>query len=498
MKILSAAQIREADAHTISNEPIASIDLMERASLAFTHWFTDRFDNTNTIKVFCGTGNNGGDGLAIARLLSLRGYHVETFVIRSSDKQSDDFGVNFNQLSKSSSIVEIQFEDQLPEIKNSEIVIDALFGSGLTRPLEGLFAETVNYINSSETTIVSVDIPSGLFCDKQIEGNSAIKANHTVSFQVPKLAFFLPANFDFVGEWHVVDIGLDKEFIENSSSIYSTIDAEFIKQNLLPKQKSDHKGTNGKALLIAGSYGKMGAAVLAGKAALRSGLGLLTIHAPHCGYTILQSTVPEAMVFPDPTEFYFGEIPETDNNITIGVGPGLDTKQKTAKAFEELLQKVAVPMVIDADALNLLSINTDLLSLIPKNSILTPHHKEFERLVGSWEDDIYRINKQLLFSEKHNVIVVFKGANTTITTPEGETYFNTTGNPGMAKGGSGDVLTGILTGLLGQGYNSQIAAQMGVYLHGLAGDIAKNKKGNYGMIASDIIDGLPEAFKLFS
>lgn len=494
MKILSTTQIREADAHTISNEPIASIDLMERASLAFVNWFSAEFDNTNVIKVFCGTGNNGGDGLAIARLLSLRGYHVDTFVIRSSDKQSDDFGANFNHLSKSSFIQEIQFEDQLPEIRNSEIVIDALFGSGLTHQLEGLFAETVNYLNNSKAIIVSVDIPSGLFCDNVLEGNCAIKAKHTVSFQVPKLAFFLLSNYDYVGEWHVVDIGLDKEFVNKCDSKFVTIDEEFVKINLHTKQKGDHKGSNGRALLIAGSYGKMGAAVLAGKAALRSGLGLLTIHAPHCGYEILQTSLPEAMVSPDLTEFYFGEAPEIDQYNAIGIGPGIDTKQKTVKAFETLLKQFKEPLLIDADAINILSTHPSLLSIVPENSIITPHFKEFERLTGKWENDLERIERQILFAKKHNVIVVFKGPNTTISTPTGEVYFNTTGNPGMAKGGSGDVLTGILTSLLAQGYDPLITAQIGVYIHGMAGDLAAKLIGMQGMIASDIIDNIPRAF----
>lgn len=497
MKIMLAEQIRQADAYTIANEPIASIDLMERASLAFAHWFVEKFDNSNSIKVFCGTGNNGGDGLAISRLLSHRGYHVESFVVRTSGKQSEDFGINFDHLSKFSVIHDVKSENQLPEIEQNQIVIDALFGSGLTRPVEGLFARVIDHINHSNAIVVSVDIPSGLFCDSVIEGEVAIKANHTISFQVPKLAFFLPSNYDYVGKWHVADIGLDKEFIKNSSSIYSTIDVEFVQRNILSKRKSDHKGTNGKALLIAGSYGKMGAAVLAGRAALRSGLGLLTIHSPHCGYSILQTSIPEAMVSPDSTEFYFGEVPDKDNYDAIGVGPGLDTKQKTLKAFEQLLKKTQNPVVVDADALNLLSINTNLISLVPINSILTPHYKEFERLVGKWNNDIERIEKQIRFAVKYKVIIVFKGPNSTIAAPTGEVYFNTTGNSGMAKGGSGDVLTGMITGLLAQGYSSLLAAQLGVYLHGLAGDFAKINKGTYGMIASDIIDNIPEAFESF-
>lgn len=498
MKILSAKQIREADEYAIKNGPIASIDLMERASLAFVHWFVERFDNTNTIKIFCGTGNNGGDGLAISRLLSHRGYHVETFVVRVSNNQSADFSTNFNRLFKSSPIVEIRDSKHIPEIRKNEIVIDGIFGSGLSREVDGLFSEVIQNINQSQATAVSIDIPSGLFCDTVAQGENIVDATHVVSFQVPKLAFFLPSNYQYVGDWHVVNIGLDQNFITNTKSIYNTIDEVLIKQLLKPKNKNDHKGSNGKALLIAGSYGKMGAAILAGKGALRSGVGLLTIHAPQCGYNILQTSIPEAMVSPDVSNFYFSEIPDVDNYDVIGIGSGLDTKSQTVKAYKKLLEQVLTPIVIDADAINMLAKNPQLLKILPKNSILTPHHKEFERLVGKWRNDNERINKQLAFSKQHYVIVVFKGPNTTISTPQGGIYFNTTGNPGMAKGGSGDVLTGLLTGILAQGYSSLETAQLGIYLHGLAGDYAASTKGYHAMIASDIIEYLPDSYKSIS
>lgn len=494
MKILSATQIREVDAYTISNEPIASIDLMERASLAFVKWIIHHFDNTNSFKVFCGTGNNGGDGLAISRLLSLRGYHVETFVVRSSTNESQDFGINFTQLSKFTTVYEISSESHFPLISDKEIVIDAMFGSGLTRPLKGIYIEIINYINASIAKVISVDLPSGLYCDDVAKDTTIIKANYTITFETPKLSFFLPVNYPYVGAWEVVNIGLNQQFISKCASHYATIDSDYIKRKLLVKSKADHKGTNGRALLIAGSYGKMGAAILASKAAMRSGLGLLTVHTPHCGYSILQTAVPEVMVSPDPTEFYFGEVPATDNYNAIGIGPGLDIKEKSVVALKELLTKVDQPMVLDADALNILALHPALIESIPENSIITPHFKEFERLLGAWTDDLARIDKQIAFAKKHHVIVVYKGPNTTIVNPEGEVYFNTTGNPGMATAGSGDVLTGIITGLLGQGHPPLEAAKLGVYLHGLAGDIAVEDIGKHSLMASDINEYLPNAF----
>ena len=489
MKILSAEQIRQADAFSIKNEPIASVDLMERASSSFVKWYVDRFDSTIPAKIFCGTGNNGGDGLAIARLLSQRGYSVEAFVIDNPQKGTDDFKINYDRLQKVLTVQAITESYQFPTLSEKDVIIDAIFGSGLSRIVEGFYADVVDHINQSGSCVVSVDIPSGLLCD-DICSCPAVQANYTVSFQTPKLAFFLPTNYEYVGSWHVVDIGLDTKFIAQSESLFSTIETP-----ILPKRKKNsHKGSNGRALLIAGSYGKMGAAVLSAKAAMRSGLGLLTVHVPHCGYDILQTSIPEAMVSPDPTEFYFGELPENLEVDAIGIGPGLDTKQKSLKALEKLLSKLSTPIVIDADAINLIAANRHFLNLLPENSILTPHHKEFERLVGIWSSDKERINRQLSFSKEFGVYVVFKGPNTAISTPEGEVFFNTTGNPGMATAGSGDVLTGIITALLAQNYSSLDAARIGVHVHGMAGDLAAEKNGEVGLIASDIIGYLPQAF----
>lgn len=494
MKILSASQIQEADQYTIQNEPITSIDLMERASERFVEWFVAYFDVSNSVKVFCGTGNNGGDGLAISRLLKDKGYNLAVYVVRVSDKDSGDFTINSQRLDRRVSVDQITSEDDFPKIETNDVIIDGLFGSGLTRPVEGLYESIINLINQHDATTVAIDLPSGMFCDQPIAEAAVIKADYTVSFQCPKLAFFLPDNLENVGQWHLVDIGLDALYIDKAKSFHFAISHEWVSQHIKLKKVNDHKGSNGRALLIAGSYGKMGAAVLAAKAAMRSGLGLLTVHSPHCGYSILQTAVPEVMVSPDPTEFYFGEQPETEKIDAIGIGPGLDKKSKTVKAMGEFLKQWDKPMVIDADALNILSENRHFLELLPANSILTPHHGEFERLVGTWDNDLKRIELQQDFSKKYHVITLFKGPASTITTPEGVVYFNTSGNAGMATAGSGDVLTGIITSLLAQGYKPIQAATIACYIHGLAGDLAAGARGIQSMIASDIIEYISDAY----
>jgi len=495
MKILSINQIREADAYTIANEPIDSIDLMERASIAFVNWFVSQFDSDKEAWIFCGTGNNGGDGLAIARILHTKQYNVKVFVVNPQKNRSEDFEVNYQRFLPLFKIVSIKEVSDIQVVPDHVNAIDAMFGSGLDRPVEGLYADVIKAINRSKCQTIAVDIPSGLFADQVSSGEAIVKADHTIAFQVPKLAFVMKDSAVFVGEWTVVDIGLHKSFIDGCETDYFVITRDRMKSLISPREKYGHKGTYGRALLIAGSYGKIGAAVLSSRAAMMSGLGLLTVHSPTCGVEILQTSVPEAMVSVDPTEFYFGEIPDTSNYTGIGIGPGLDQKEKSIKAIEELLGQLSNPAVIDADAINIIANHRKLMSLIPEGSILTPHHKEFERLVGQWKDDFERLALQMEFSKKHKIFVVFKGPHTAISTPDGQVHFNNTGNPGMATAGSGDVLTGLITGLLAQGHKPIEAGKLGVFLHGLAGDLAAKEKGEIGMIASDIIDKIPEAIQ---
>jgi NAD(P)H-hydrate epimerase len=497
MKILSAAQTRDADAYTISHEPISSIDLMERASQAFVDWFVQQFPHAPRVKVFCGLGNNGGDGLAIARLLSHLHYRVEVWIVRHAEATSADFATNADRLKRLFIPNEIKLEADVPALVANDLVIDALFGSGLSRPPEGITARVVEAINGSGATVVAVDVPSGLFVDAPNAGPAVVKATHTVTFQLPKLSFLLPQNEPYVGEWHVVDIGLHPQALAGAETPYHFVEESYLKTLVRRRPKFAHKGLFGHALIVAGSHGKMGAAVLAARACLRSGVGLLTLHVPWSGYEIMQISAPEAMCLVDTQGQYISEVGDTTAFNTIGIGPGLGTRIETGTAFEKLLQRTTAPMVMDADALNLLAKYPDLLPLLPPQSVLTPHPKEFERLTGKADNDYHRLELLKAFSRKHQVVVVLKGAHTATAWPTGEVYFNVAGNPGMATGGSGDVLTGIITALVAQHYPPGQAAVLGVYLHALAGNLAAEAKGYSALVAPDLIEFLPGAFGAF-
>ena len=497
MKIFTADQTRELDAYTIDHEPIASIDLMERASLTFVHWFVNKFpDHDIPVHVFCGSGNNGGDGLASARLLQQRFYNVTVWFCKISENPSPDFQANWDRLPRRTElqIRTIEKGAPLPDLPENVIAIDAIFGSGLNRPVEGYWADLFQHLNEQNITRVSIDIPSGLFADQHSEG-ACMHADFTFSFEMPKRAFFFPENQNIVGEWSFESIGLHPDFITKTDTPFYYIDIIFAKKLLHKRQKFNHKGNFGHALLIMGSYGKVGAAILAARACLRSGVGLVTIHAPKCAYPILQMSIPEAMVNIDRHEFFLSEIPKLSAYKAIGVGCGIDQKRSSAEALEELLERSPIPLVLDADALNLISKNQKLVKKIPKNSILTPHPKEFERLFGATKNDFERNELQRTKARELNIYIVLKGAHTCIACPDGSCYFNATGNPGMATGGSGDVLTGIITGLLAQSYTPFEAATLGVYLHGLAGDIASEELEQEALIAGDIVQYLGRAFK---
>jgi hydroxyethylthiazole kinase-like uncharacterized protein yjeF len=491
MKILEASQIRALDAHTIANEPISSIDLMERAAQAFVRCFCDRFVQTRPVSVFCGKGNNGGDGLAIARLLHAKSYQVNVFIVAYTPEGSPDFLQNLTRLEGLIRPVVIQTASQLPLIHSQDVIVDALLGSGLSRPVTGLLADVITHINSSPNRTVSIDIASGLYMDSaNAIGDVIIEPDCTISFQLPKLAFMMPANWKFTGEWHLVDIGLDPTYIKDALSVYFYTDKKAAELLIQPRGKFSHKGTFGHALLIAGSYGKIGAAVLSAKACLRSGIGLLTLHVPECGYTVAQISVLEAMVSVDRDLKSVTQLPDTGIYSAIGIGPGLGKEPLTARMLETLLNTTKAPLVIDADALNLISENEALVRKLPPNTILTPHPKEFERLAGKSENEYQRLTLARNYAKQYQVIICLKGANTAVILPTGEVHFNETGNPGMSTGGTGDVLTGILVALLAQGYTPANAAILGVYQHGLAGDRAAAQRGEVALIASDVIDCL--------
>jgi len=497
-KIFSSEQVKGIDQYTISNEPIASIDLMERAAGTVFHWILNRYENTRNVKIFVGPGNNGGDGLALSRMLAGEKYSVSVYWVKFTENCSKDWGINFQRL-KDQGIADIGIltrTDNKPQISADDLVIDAIFGSGLSRPLEGFPAEIVDHINASGANVISIDMPSGLFGEDNSGNNPAhiIKANYTLSFQFPKLSFFFSDNERFVGEWSVLPIGLHPEMINSTDTGYYFLTGSFIKSKLKVRSKFSHKGTFGHALLISGNYGRMGAAVLASRACLRTGIGLITAHVHRKGYDILQNSVPEAMISLDESDIIFTGIPDIDQYNAIGIGPAIGLKDSTQKAFRELLKTINIPLVIDADGINILGENKEWLKQLPKNTILTPHPKEFERIAGKTSDGYNQIQRLVELSVKYQIFIVLKGAHTTIALPDGSCYFNTTGNPGMATAGSGDVLTGIILSLLGQGYNPGDAAVTGVYLHGLAGDSAAVETGEESLIANDIIDYLGTAF----
>jgi NAD(P)H-hydrate epimerase len=487
MKVLTTEQIRAADAYTIKYQPIASIDLMERASRAFVECYLSLPVAQLPVTVVCGPGNNGGDGLAIARLLAHKNFEVEVWLLRLSPNLSQDCQINLERWKEHERLTEITSPQQLDNLSAAPVIIDAIFGSGISRGITGIAADLVRFINNSGSQVVSVDMPSGLFADQPNQAGETVEAHYTLSFQVPKLAFFLPQNYRYVGEWKVLDIGLSQQFIDEVKTNRYAVDLPLVQQFQRPQNRFAHKGNFGHAILVAGARGKMGAAILAARAAFRGGVGLLTVHIPACGYTVLQTAVPEAMCQSDPNPEMCTDISLSEKITTVGIGPGLGTADDTAMGMRRLLEQVSMPVVIDADGLNILSEHREYLELIPPQSILTPHPKEFERLAGEAKDDYHRLQLQVDFAGRYKVIIIYKGAHTTIALPDGSLYFNTSGNPGMATAGSGDVLTGFLTGLLARTGDPVASAIVGTHLHGLAGDLAARDISETSLMAGDII-----------
>ena len=496
MKILSVEQIREADRYTIEHEPIESVDLMERAATKVFEWLYRRAPREKTIKIFCGMGNNGGDGLVVARLLNEQEIVPQVFMVRYSDKMSHDCEVNYYRLMNETEVpmFDILSEDDFPKVDANDVVVDAIFGSGLNRPPQGMTADLIAYLNQTKAIRVAIDIPSGLFADQPSALGFIFKADYTLTFQNPKLAFLLPENDPYVGRFEVLDIGLHPRYLEEVETNNLLTVKAMVKPLLHNRTKYSHKGTYGHALLIAGSEGKTGAALLGAKACLRTGVGLLSVHLPKMAQLPLQTAIPEAMIDRDESETCFSMFGHLDAFTAVGVGPGLGKAEDTERALKRLIQEVQVPLVMDADALNILSDNPTWLPFLPAKTILTPHPKEFERLVGKTLTSFERLEKQRELATKYNLVVIVKGAHTTVAMPNGTIFFNTTGNPGMATAGSGDVLTGIILSLLAQRYSPEEAAVLGVYLHGLAGDLAADEIGQEALIASDITEHLGHAF----
>ncbi|RPH33238.1 MAG: NAD(P)H-hydrate dehydratase [Bacteroidales bacterium] len=501
MKIFLTSQIREIDKLTIETEPISSINLMERAADAIFRWFAENINSSCKVYVFAGSGNNGGDGLALARMLIEVGYSVSVCLLESASL-SADCKDNLIRLKRQGIVIPyiINGEVDFPVFDSNSVIVDALFGSGLTRPLAGVSAKLVEYINNSQVRIVAIDMPSGLLGEENPfpNQNSAVKASITLTLQFPKLCFFFTENNQHVGKFVVLPIGLNPDSIRSTLTHYQYLDISSVSSIIRSRNNFSHKGDYGHCLIIAGSKGMMGASVLASTACIKTGSGLVTAHVPKIGGSIFQQSIPEIMVEEDNDDLCFTAVNSIAKYAAIAIGPGLGKAPATIDGFTRLIKNVKHPIIIDADALNIIAENQNLFDSIPAMSILTPHPREFDRLFGESESGYQRLLRAIEKAAQHNMVIVLKGAHTQIVCPDGSVFFNSTGNPGMATGGSGDVLTGIITSLLGQGYDSVSSSILGVYLHGLAGDLAAQKRGMESLTASDIIRHIGDAFNVIN
>ena len=501
MKIFTTNEIRKIEDYTLKKSGITDIDLMERAASAVTFEIVSRWRQSKRIVVFAGPGNNGGDALAVARMLKEQGYNrVEVFLFNiPSTKLSKGCLTNRDRLVALGNVdyTEVVSEFEPPALGKDDVVIDGLFGSGLREPLKGGFTSLVQYINESQAFVVSIDIPSGMFGEWNVglDRRNIICANLTLCFQFKRLSFFFAENAANIGECKVLDIELSHEAINKASTNYVLVEDYEVKSLL--RRRPDHcsKYDFGSLLLVAGRYGMLGAAVLSARAAMRAGVGLVTVHCPRCGFDVMQGSVPEALFSADKNDIITTDISETRRYNAVAIGPGVGTNEHTVDAIDRFLKNRNLPCVLDADALNCIASRPMLFGSIPQRSIITPHATEFERLFGKFDTEEERLKKAIEVAKFYKLIIVLKAHYTMIVEPSGKVYINTTGNSGMATAGSGDVLTGIISALLAQGYSPQFSALMGVYIHGEAGDLAAKTHGTYGMVASDIVDNIGRAIK---
>lgn len=500
MKIFTSNQIRELDRYTIEHEPIRPIDLMERAAKALARAITEMWGNDTPVVVFAGPGNNGGDALAVARILADQNYKVSVYLFNINDRLSEDCAANKKRVADHKHIrtfVEVTQQFDPPVLDASTLVVDGLFGTGLNKPLAGGFASLVKYINQSPAKVVSIDIPSGLMTEDNTYNihTNIIRANITLSLQMKKLAFLFADNQQYIGRLRLLDIRLSQDFIAKTKSQYSIIEENEVRKLLIPRHDFEHKGSIGNALLIAGSYGMAGAAILSARACLRSGVGKVTVHTPRKNYNAMQTAVPEAVMQMDREETLFSEAVDAEDFDALGIGPGLGQSENTAIALIAQLRRTTAPIVADADALNILANHRAWMQQLPKGIVMTPHPKEFERMYGNrCNGDYERLAKAREMAEHLQAFILLKGHYSALCLPDGSVIFNSTGNSGMATAGSGDALTGIITALLSRGYRQREACIIGMYVHGLAGDLAAKEVGKESLIASDIIKYLPKAF----
>ena len=496
MKIFTSAQIQELDKYTIDHEPVKSIDLMERAAKALTTAIMQEWTERTPVVVFAGPGNNGGDALAVARMLAAEKFSVSVYLFNIHNKLSENCEINKQRLidGKKAHFTEINLNFDPPELTAGTLVVDGLFGTGLDKPLMGGFASLVKYINQSSARVVSLDVPSGLMCEDNSYNirTNIIHADLTLTLQQKKLAMLMPDMQAFLGQVKVLDIRLSPDYIRNTEAPYRILEEAELRPRMRLRDDFAHKGTMGHALIIAGSYGMAGASVLATKACLRAGAGKVTVHTPKRNYNIMQISVPEAVLQMDHEETYFSESVESDEFDSLGIGPGLGHNESSAIALIGQIKRTSCPIVVDADALNILGNHQAWIQQLPNGIILTPHPGEFDRLAGTASNSSYeRLMRARELAEHLSGYILLKGHYTALCLPDGHIVFNPTGNSGMATAGSGDVLTG----LLARGYKQADACMLGMYLHGLAGDLAVRETGKECLLASDIIRFMPQAFQ---
>ncbi|MGB3079147.1 MAG: NAD(P)H-hydrate dehydratase [Saprospiraceae bacterium] len=497
MIILNESQIKAWDAYTIS-KGLSSLDLMEQAAVSVVEKLDILLgDEDQEVLIICGNGNNGADGLAIARLLVGLEYLVDVFV-NLQGEHSTEWKTNYERLlglDKEYLDIHDSWNPEEFEVSSSGTIIDAMFGTGLTRPLSGLWNEVALWMNEQTNLTISIDMPSGMYVDKSPDGE-VVYADLVLTFQCQRLSFMMPESEPYFGEVVVCDIGLSDTFLLENDIRCFELDYYYLIPFLTERSRFSHKGDYGHGLLIAGSLGKAGASILSAGAAMRSGIGLLTAHVPKSLYAIIQPAIPEVMVILDKHDEYFTGLEIPERIAAIGIGPGIGTHKETIEAIAQLLNSThPVPMVWDADALNILAMRPDLFDKLPEGTIISPHPGEFDRLFGEQEDHFARYKTASLESKKRKINIILKGGVTIVCQSNGVSFFNTRGNPGMATAGSGDVLTGVLLGLLAQGYSSEFASLLGVYIHSTAGDIAAEDVGYEALIAGDIIEYLGDAFE---
>ena len=497
MKIFSAAQIKACDAYTIHASGISSVDLVERAASECATHIIGHYPVDTPFVLLCGMGNNGADGLALARILMQHGYGIKVFVLQHRNEHTPENKSHLNKLLRiDAALVEyLQPETFLADLPEQVVLIDAILGTGLSRQVDGWLADFFSHINHLPNKKIAIDIPSGMPADNlPAPDASMIAAQETLSFEFYKRSFLHPETGPYCGKITIVAIGLHPTFIEATHTHYQTIDEDALSILLKKKAAFSYKNQHGHCFITGGSKGKVGAALLATAAALKSGVGLVSSIIPEVAYIPLQSNLPEAMC-QVAGQTHIESIEPYQAASAMGIGIGMGTAEASVQALTNFLETCTLPCVFDADALNILAAHPELMTKIPEHSILTPHVGECDRLFGASSNSMQRVEHIRMQAMRYKVCIVLKGHHTVVVTPDGDCYYNLNGNAGMAKGGSGDVLTGLIAGLLAQAYLADQAALLGVYIHGLAGDLAATELGMQAMNARDIIEYLSGAWQ---